>query len=80
LVELNIAVVLADDGDGIKTVIVGEWDVLTMMHMIDAMEEARKKLIKELVTNYSPEEATRQLLSSVIKPEILDKFFRRVNV
>ena len=75
LVELRSAVVLADDGDGIKTIIVGEWDVLTLMHMTDALDNARKKLIKELTANYSPEEATRQLLSQVIKPEILDKFF-----
>lgn len=79
LVKLRSAVVLANDGDGIKTIITGEWDVLTMMYMIDAVEEARKKLIKELTTSYFPEGATQQLLSSVIKPEILEKFFR-VNV
>ena len=79
LVELRSAVVLADDEDGIKTIIAGEWDVLTLMHMIDALDNARKKLTKKLVTNYFPEEATRQLLSSVIKPEVLDKFFK-VNV
>jgi len=79
LVELRSAVVLADDGYGIKTIIVGEWDILTLMHMTDALDNARKKLIQELPASYSPEEATRQLLSQVIKPEILDKFFR-VNV